>query len=182
MSFPMYLGFVVGILAGALVAVIGTIQKRRKNGAVETDERTELIKIRAGFITFIALGVISYVGWVTDNVLRHLRGEAVAFFSPWGLLLIACCLIFVAAMWYESWKVTDNDAVPDDDEMKKMKGALLGLGGSAVALGTSLTASDGRIEGSVANVLVAILLVLGSATVLTFVRMYFRRQKATTGR
>lgn len=182
MSFPMYLGFVVGILAGALVAVIGTIQKRRKNAAIESDERTDHIKFRAGFTTFVAMGIISYVGWVTDNVLRHLRGEEVVFFSPWGLLLITCCLIYTATLWYESWKVTDTDAAPDDGEMKKAKTALLCLGGSALALGTSITAADGRIDRSVANVLVGMLAALGSATVFTFVRMYYRRRKATSGR
>jgi hypothetical protein len=182
MSFPMYLGFVVGILAGALAVVIGTIQKRRKNTAIESDERTELIKIRAGFVTFVALGLISYVGWVTDNVLRHLRGEKVAFFSPWGLLLMACCLIYIAALGYESWKVSDNSAIPDDDQMKKAKTALLCLGASALALGTSIAAADGRIDRSVATVLIGMLAGLGGATVVVIVRMYFRRQQATSGR
>jgi hypothetical protein len=178
----MYLGFVSGILAGLLVVVIGTVQKRRKGGAPDTDERSELINVRAGFLTAAATGIISFVAWVTDNVLRNQRGEEVAFFSPWGIIVLATCFIFLGAKAYETWKVSDHDAAPDDEEMKKVKTALLCLAFSVLSLGSALASADGRIERSVANVLVGFLAVLGSATVLTLVRMYLRRQKATSGR
>lgn len=179
MSFTMYLGFVTGMLGGGLVAVIALLIAKKKGvpAMVEEDERTELIKVRAGNFTFWAMGLFSYVGWVTDNVMRHLKDLPVAFFSPWGIIFFALVVIYLAAWYYESWKVSDNEAAPDDNEMKKLRIALIALGASLITISSVYASAGDRMERSVAFFLIGLELLLALMCGIGLGHMYLRRKR-----
>lgn len=180
MSFSMYMGFIVGMLAGGLAVVVALLVAKKKGvpAMVEEDERTQLIKVRAGNLSFWAMGIFSYVGWVTDNVMRHLKDLPVAFFSPWSLIFFAMVVVYLAAWYYESWKVSDNESAPDDKEMKKLHIGLIALGASLLSISSAYVSAGDRMERSVAFFLIGIELLLVLLIVFMLGQMYRRRKRA----
>jgi cytochrome b561 len=162
MPFAMYVGFVVGLLAAAIMALVAT------------DARTRLVKVGAFHWAALAITVVSFVIWVTGNVLRHMGGQEIRFFSPWGIVFGCVCLVFVCARWFESWKVADNSAVPDQEEIEKVA---LCVAASLLTLGTVVTTAGGRIEESIANVLIGVMALGFGATIMFFARVFHLRSK-----
>jgi cbb3-type cytochrome oxidase subunit 3 len=111
-------------------------------------------------------------------VLRNGRGESVAFISPWSLIFFAMVVIYLLTWLYESRKVSDNEAAPDDKELKKMNLAVMATGLSVVLLSGAFLSAGDRIEGTVKWFLggfeVLLLVILG----FLLGRMYLRRKKA----
>jgi uncharacterized membrane protein len=179
MSFTMYMGMIVGMLAGGLSVAVALLIAKKKGVAplVEEDERTEQVNARAGYLTFLAALGFSFVGWVTDNVLRNGRGEPVAFISPWSLIFFAMVVIYLLTWLYESRKVSDNEAAPDDKELKKMNLAVMAMGLSVVLLSSAFLSAGDRIDGTVKLFLwgleLLMLLVLG----FLLGQMHRRRKK-----
>jgi MFS family permease len=173
------MGMIVGMVAGGLIAMIALLVAKKKGvpAMVEEDERTELIKVRAGNLTCWAVSGFSFVGWVTDNVLRHLKDLPVAFFSPWSIIFFALVLIYVLAWYYESRKVSDNEAAPDDNEMKKMNQALLPMGMSVIVFSSVLITAGDRLDRSVMWFLAGFELLLVCLIGILLGRMYRHRRR-----
>lgn len=180
MSFTMFIGMISGGLVGALAVAIGLIVAKKKGvpTMVEEDERTELIRARSGSLAFWAVGVVAFVGWVVDNFMRHLKDQPVAFFSPWGIIFFVMIAIYVAALYYESWKLSDNDATPDDAEMKKMQLAMMAAGGSLLSMGSAVLSAGDRLESPVKFFLVSFVLLMALVIGVLFWRMYLKRRNA----
>jgi hypothetical protein len=176
----MYMGFIIGMVVGALSVAVGLMVAKKKGVAplVEEDERTELIGVRAGNMTFWAAGGFSFVGWVTDNVMRNFKGEPVAFFSPWSLIFFAMVVVYGLAWYYEGRKVSDDDAAPDDKELKKMHLALMAMGMSVVMLSGAFLSAGDRIDGAIKWFLGGFELLLLLMVGFLLGKMYQRRTKA----
>jgi uncharacterized membrane protein len=176
----MYMGFLAGMLGGGLAVAIALLIAKRRGVAplVEEDERTEQIGVRAGNLTFWAMGIFSFVGWVTDNVMRHFKDLPVAFFSPWSIIFFASVVVYAAAWYYESWKVSDNESAPDDKEMKKLHLVLVSLGASLTMISSAFVSAGSRMERSVAVFLIGFELLLALLTTVVLGQMYRRRRKA----
>ncbi|HWI61754.1 MAG TPA: hypothetical protein VNT75_07955 [Symbiobacteriaceae bacterium] len=177
MSFSMFLGFITGMLLAGAAAVYG-FYRAKKNGTSDQDERTEYVGIRAGNLTFMALMVFSFVAWVVQNVIRNSQGLDVAFFSPWGIMFFAGIGIYLAALWYENWKVSDPDAAPDDSEMKKMQQALGVLGASMATVGGASASLSDSISDPVHYFLVGFIVLLALFLGFTLAKMNKLRKKA----
>jgi uncharacterized membrane protein len=175
MSFSLYIGFVVGILIGLVLAGVGMSTARKKRGVVEQDERTELISARGGRTALLGVSVVAFVAWVVENIVRHLDGLDVHFFSPWAIMLLTIFVLYVVACYYESRKVSDPDAEPDEHEKKRLEVSLGGLVGSLCIVTAVLVSAGNRMDSGFLWFLIAFELVMLATVGIIFAKTVWHK-------
>lgn len=132
MSVEMFAGFITGNIIALMVGAFAILYARKKGG-VQDDERTVQVRLQTGTTAFYLTGVLTYIGWIADNYVAYLNGEAIRVFSPLGMLLCAMGLIWLVAYIYNERKVSTDDY--DPAEIKKRRTSAAALFGMAAAVG-----------------------------------------------
>lgn len=120
MSFEEFMGFVTGVLVAivACAAVMYYLTKKKQSSLMEFDERTTYIRGRASQWSFYISFAGVLVAWIADNVLANSRGEAINFFSPWGIMVWGMIFVFILAQGLSYYL---NSSSMLDGESKKLR-------------------------------------------------------------
>lgn len=110
MSIEMYAGMIVGILLVGLIAFVGLKAAAKRSPAAE-DERMVMVKEQAGSLALRISGAIAFIGWVADNLLSYIRGEAIETINPWSIMLL---VMVVAYTLSTGWCLSKHSAAGEE--------------------------------------------------------------------
>jgi hypothetical protein len=115
------------VIVGLVVAVIVALWvSRQQRGTITRDELSERLTLGAGATAFPALMTIIAVLWIRD--LSRAADAAAIRTSPYTLLLIAGCGIWIAALAIQQWRTGVLDFGSGSAWWYVLSFGLLGIG------------------------------------------------------
>lgn len=172
MSYAWFIGVVTGTLIVAAAAAVGLLT-RRMRGAVEYDERTDLMFARAGAVAFYLLAGFVYLAWLVDNLIAYRQGQPPRVVSPWSAMLLAMAVLYKLSLAYQKWRLS-HPAELDHQERRRtrLRAAVLLL--SVPAVGTSASMAFSHNQAALGWFLTAYMgaaLIAGAALLVRTVRL-----------
>jgi uncharacterized membrane protein len=177
MSLDLFLGFLTGNVIVLIAAAFGLMARRKRAREVEEDERTVLIRAKSGAAAFYLSGVAVYIAWVADNIMAHMRGDAIRLFSPMGVVLAVMLGIWAVSFIYHKRQLSAGGELTEAERKKQIQVGL-GLLCMSVALYAVQTSVGHRNPTEVRAVLLFLQVLL---LVLALKLLVGARKKANQG-
>lgn len=159
-----FAGLVTGQAIGlSLVAV--SAYKARRSGAVEDDERSQLIRAQTGAAAFWATGIFAWVGSMADGLFDYLQGTEIQLLTPWSFMVVFMAMAYgVVRLYQQASHSVDGDADHDPATLRKRRlSALLFLiAAAALLLAALLHLRDGDLQHAAITALTAVALLVAA--------------------